>query len=110
MKQAILIRNDLKMPKGKLAAQVAHASLEAAIDSSVLHDWRADGSKKVVLKVADMRELKKYIQLVRAKGIQHAIITDAARTFFKRPTVTCLGIGPAEEGEVDQITKELKLV
>ena len=31
LKQVIIIRNELKMPKGKLAAQASHASLDAAL-------------------------------------------------------------------------------
>ena len=52
-KQVILVRQDLKMPKGKLAAQVAHASVEATLKSGKdkIHTWRYGGMKKVVLKL-----------------------------------------------------------
>ena len=53
MKQVILVRNDLRMPKGKLSSQVAHASLEAALKSNKLKEWRSKGTKKVILKVKD---------------------------------------------------------
>ncbi len=32
-KQVILVRQDLKLPKGKLADQAAHASVEAVLKS-----------------------------------------------------------------------------
>ena len=55
MKQVILVRHDLKLPKGKMAAQVAHASIEAVLRSSpdLVKSWRAQGMKKAVLKVKD---------------------------------------------------------
>ena len=64
MKQVILVRMDLKLPKGKLAAQVAHASTEALLKSHKddITKWRSEGMKKVVLKVDDQKELMKYKQ------------------------------------------------
>ncbi len=110
MKQAILVRIDLKMPKGKLAGQVAHASLEAALDAkpSVLEGWRMGGAKKVVLKVNDLEELKEYIKI--SKKLPHALIKDAGRTFFSKPTITCLGIGPASDEEIDKVASKLHLI
>ena len=112
LKQAILVRSDLKMPKGKLAAQVAHASVEAVLnsDKKIVQNWRGTGAKKVILKVADLKELKKYIMIAQNQGINTALIKDAGKTFFSRPTVTCLGIGPNEEKEIDDITSELSLL
>jgi PTH2 family peptidyl-tRNA hydrolase len=109
-KQAILVRMDLKMPKGKLAGQVAHASLEAALIASdyIRDEWRSEGAKKVVLKVESIRELKQYEKA--AQHLTHATITDAAKTFFSKPTVTCLAIGPASEAEIDKITSGLHLL
>ena len=54
MKQVILIRQDLKMPKGKLATQVAHASVEATLrsDKEKIKEWRKQGMKKIILKVS----------------------------------------------------------
>ena len=58
-KQVILVRKDLKLPKGKLAAQVAHASVEAVLksDKDMVKKWRAEGMMKIVLNVADEKEL-----------------------------------------------------
>ncbi len=63
-KQAILVRDDLKLPKGKMAAQAAHASVEAALraEKEVLKAWRSEGMGKIVLKVVDEKELYQYIQ------------------------------------------------
>src|ERR1700733_14894302 len=53
IKQVIVVRADLKMGKGKIAAQVAHAPLEA-VDTSRrrypdwYESWRDQGQAKVV--------------------------------------------------------------
>ena len=111
-KQVILVRMDLKLPKGKLAAQAAHASLEAALKSprSVMDDWRYEGAKKVILKVSDDSELKKYEALARKEKLITTLITDAGHTTIPPGTVTCLGIGPDNEEKIDGVTGQLKIL
>lgn len=112
MKQVILIRQDLKLPKGKLAVQASHSSVEAVQKSSkaVLSKWRAEGSKKVVLKVKDLDELMEYKQQAENLNLKTALITDAAKTFFKEPTITCLAIGPDKDEKIDKVTGKLKML
>ena len=64
MKQVILIRADLKLPKGKMSAQCAHAAVEAVLrsDKDKVKEWRSSGSAKIVVKVANKEELYKYNQ------------------------------------------------
>ena len=112
MKQAILVRMDLKMDKGKLATQACHASVESVLksDGNVVNAWREEGMKKIVLKVADKKELLELKKKAESLGLVTALITDAGLTFFKKPTVTCLAIGPDEDEAIDKVTKELKLL
>lgn len=112
MKQVILVRKDLKLPKGKLAAQVAHASTEAVLRSHKddLTKWCSIGMKKVILKVENEKELLKYKNQAEDKGLVTALITDAGRTVVEPGTVTCLGIGPDKEEKIDKITGHLKMV
>ncbi len=107
-KQVILVREDLKLDKGKMAAQVAHASVEAALksDKEIVRKWRASGMKKVVLKVRDKKELFSFKQ----NELKTAVITDAGRTSIKPGTVTCLAIGPDEEEKIDKLTGKLKMM
>ncbi len=61
-KQAIVVRADLKMGKGKLAAQASHASLAAynlvrKKYPEIAERWLNEGQKKIVLKVKDESEL-----------------------------------------------------
>ncbi|MFH1972859.1 MAG: peptidyl-tRNA hydrolase Pth2 [archaeon] len=112
MKQAILVRQDLQMPKGKLATQVAHASVEAVLKSNKtkVDEWVSMGMKKTVLKVANLEELKKYLAQAKAQNLKVALIKDAGKTVFNKPTITCLAIGPDREERIDSVTSKLKLL
>jgi PTH2 family peptidyl-tRNA hydrolase len=112
MKQVILVRDDLKLPKGKLASQCSHAAVEAVLNSSKakVEAWREEGMKKVILKVKDLAELRKYQQLAKAEKLVASLITDAGRTVVEPGTVTCLGIGPDEDEKIDKITGTLKML
>ena len=111
-KQVILVRHDLKLPKGKMATQSAHASVEATLKapSEKVRKWRSEGMKKVIVKVADQKELYKYVQMAKDEGMTTAVITDAGKTVIAPGTVTCAAIGPDDEERVDRLTSELKLV
>ncbi len=111
-KQVILVRQDLKLPKGKLAAQCSHASVDCILksDKKIVEKWKAQGGKKVVLKAADERELFKYMSMAENEGIKVALIKDAGHTVVEPGTITCLGIGPDLEEKIDKITGKLKMV
>jgi len=112
MKQVILVRQDLKLPKGKMVAQGAHASVEAVLksDKEMVKEWRNTGMAKIVLKVEDEKELLKYNQLAKDNGLVTALITDAGRTVIAPGTKTCLAIGPASDNKIDAVTSDLKLM
>ena len=112
MKQVILVRQDLQMPKGKLAIQSCHASVEAVLqsDKEKVKEWRKQGMKKIILKVKDKKELLYYLQLAKDSNVTTALITDAGKTFFETTTTTCLAIGPDNEEKLDKITGNLKLL
>lgn len=112
LKQVILVRNELKLPKGKLAGQVAHASVEAVLksDKEMIKKWRSIGSAKIVLKVQTKQDLYKFNQLAKDSGLITALITDAGKTTIEPGTETCLAIGPDYEEKIDKITGNLKLL
>ncbi len=111
-KQVILVRQDLKMTKGKMSAQVSHASVEALLKSHKddVSKWRAQGMKKAVLKVRDLNELLEYKRKAEDAGLVVALITDAGHTQLAPGTVTCLGIGPDKAERIDKITGNLQLI
>jgi len=112
LKQVILARTDLKLDKGKLSVQVAHASVEAVMksDKEIVAKWRRQGMKKVVLKVNDEKELHQFQQAAKDQGLMTALITDAGKTAIPEGTVTCLAIGPDREEEIDLVTGKLKIL
>jgi len=114
LKQVIVARSDLGMGKGKLAAQVAHASLAAAEDAMSRHErwfdeWKGQGQKKIVVKVQSESELRDLLKKARAEKLPAALIEDAGLTQLEPGTATCLGIGPAPDEALDRITGNLKL-
>ncbi len=111
-KQVIIIRNDLKLPKGKLAAQVAHASVEALLksDKDDINEWKKQGMKKIILKVDNKEQLLKYKTISEDNNLITALITDAGKTVVEPGTITCLGIGPDNEEKIDKISGKLKMV
>src|SRR3989338_1860338 len=109
-KHVIVVRQDLKLPKGKMAAQAAHASVGALLKSHKddIKKWQEQGMKKVVLKVKDEEELLDYKKKAEDAGLVVSLIEDAGHTVVKPGTITCFGIGPAPEQKIDKITGNLK--
>ena len=111
-KQVILVRQDLKLPKGKLASQTAHASVGALLKSHKddIKKWQSHGMKKVVLKVKDEEEILEYKKKAEDSGLVTSLIEDAGKTTIAPGTITCLGIGPDMSEKIDKITGRLKMV
>ncbi|AEN04756.1 peptidyl-tRNA hydrolase Pth2 [Halolamina sp.] len=111
MKQAIVARTDLGMGTGKLAAQVAHASLSAYEDADdrTRKAWKGSGQKKVVLKGSGEDELFELADKARREGLPNAIIRDAGHTQLDPGTATTVAIGPGEDEVVDRVTGHLSL-
>ena len=108
-KLVIVVRTDLGISKGKMAAQVAHAAVNCALkakksDSSNFNKWFSDGQKKVVVKCQNESTLRELQQHAREIGLTSSLIIDAGLTEVPPSTVTCLGVGPASGSEVDKIT------
>lgn len=112
MKQVIIIRKDLDMGKGKLAAQTAHASLDAALklDRDLVEEWVTNGAKKIVVKVDNEKALRDIVSRAKREKLPVSIIKDAGHTQVEKGTTTAAAIGPAEERKVDRITGKLKLL
>lgn len=114
-KLVILMRNDLKLSKGKMSAQAGHAAVNCAL-SAQKHDkrnfdsWMSGGQTKVVLKVETERDLFDFKAIADAQGITNTIIQDAGRTEIEPGTYTCIGLGPAPVSQLDKITGELKMM
>jgi PTH2 family peptidyl-tRNA hydrolase len=113
MKLALVVRTDLDMGRGKIAAQVAHAAVAAALanaGSAKFAAWLADGQPKVVLKISTEGSLQDLAQRALAAGLPVQCVRDAGRTQVTPGTLTCCAIGPADDHLVDALTGDLSLL
>lgn len=114
IKQVIVVRTDLGMGKGKIAAQVGHACVLGAehvrkSNPEWFNKWWM-GQEKVVLKVEGIKELDEIKKAAIDLGLPWSEVTDAGHTQIAPGTTTCISIGPAPEELVDKITGDLKLL
>ncbi len=114
-KMVIAVRDDLKLSKGKTAVQVAHASVNCAMasnknDKKRFKAWHDEGQKKVAVRVPDLQQLFELKSRAESAGVVTSVISDAGHTEVAPGTVTCIGIGPADEVLIDRLTGDLKLM
>ena len=114
IKQVIVVRTDLDMGKGKIAAQVGHGCVLGAehvrkSNPEWFTEWWS-GQEKVVLKVANLKELEQVKQDAIEFNVPWSEVTDAGHTQIASGTTTCISIGPAPEEKIDKITGDLKLL
>lgn len=117
-KQIVVVRTDLNMRKGKLAAQAAHASMKVLLDrgqvqdqvltiplTGPMADWVGGRFTKIVLGVSSEQDLLRVYEEALARGIPAALVTDAGATEFHGvPTRTAVAIGPDEADKIDAVT------
>ncbi|WP_136658974.1 aminoacyl-tRNA hydrolase [Nitratireductor sp. XY-223] len=112
MKQVIVVNSALDLPPGKLAAQVAHASVSAYLeaDPEIQQDWIGDGMPKIVLSAPSPEALQEIFALAEGRGIAASLVRDAGKTVIPAGTITALGLGPDEAHDIDRLTGALPLV
>ena len=135
MKQVIVMRKDLKMRKGKMCAQAAHASMATLLTDMRLHPFRWIGMilfymikkrwpytnnfgkwlngpfTKIVVGVENDGDLGSIKTAAHFDDIHFSTIADAGKTeFHGKITETCIGLYPMEEEEVNKVTGHLTLL
>jgi PTH2 family peptidyl-tRNA hydrolase len=126
VKQVIVVRKDLNMRKGKIAAQVAHASMKFLVDNNEAErgdeikvklspaeaEWLLSGSfTKVVVGCDSEEALESLIFQAELADVEVHPIIDNGRTEFNGvKTLTCAAFGPCTAEELDKITGNLKLI
>ena len=110
-----VINHELKMGKGKIAAQVGHAAVKATLQSGehrpeLLDAWLSTGQKKVCVKADDVRQLEQIEHQAKHHQILTSKIRDAGHTQIPAGSYTVLALGPDEEEKLDALTGELKLL
>ena len=114
IKQVIAVRTDLDMGKGKIAAQVGHASVLGAehvrkSNPGWFNEWWSQ-QEKVVVKVQSLKELQEIKQHAISLDLPWSEVSDAGHTQLSPGTITCISLGPAPEDLIDKITGDLKLL
>ncbi|MCQ2970330.1 MAG: aminoacyl-tRNA hydrolase [archaeon] len=112
MKQVMIVRTDLKMGKGKMAAQCCHGSIGSYKKASPdkIKKWENEAYAKVVLKVKTLEELTELKKMADINKVPNYLVVDAGRTQIPTSSVTVLAIGPDEDEIIDKITGNLKLL
>ena len=112
MKQVMIVRTDLKMGKGKIAAQCCHGAIGAykKSPSDKIKKWENEAYAKVVLKVKTLEEITDLKKKADEKGIVNYLVVDAGRTQIPTSSVTVLALGPDEDEILDELTGDLKLL
>lgn len=113
-KMVLVVRNDLKMGKGKVAAQCSHAAVSAykqlqKRNPELLKQWEYCGQPKVVVKAPDEGALVELLSQAKQLGLSISLIQDAGRTQIAPGSRTVLGVGPGPGNLIDQVTGHLKL-
>lgn len=115
-----MVRSDIGMQPGKIAAQAGHAYLEAYKTSALLppedpfKEHFIEYSKDLGTKICfggNLDELQKTKHWLELNNIPHSLIVDSGHmAFFNgEPTITALGWGPCTNADVKKLTKHLKL-
>jgi PTH2 family peptidyl-tRNA hydrolase len=134
IKQVIIWRSDIKSPKGKVASQVAHASmlflirgttfgwsrdfLKKTIENSIYSEnevekiktWIEEGMTKVCLKAENIEAMGEIAKKAKELGVITNFVVDSGRTVYGESTITCLALGPEISSVLDTITGDLKLL
>ena len=114
IKQVIVVRTDLGMGKGKIAAQVGHACvLGAEYVRKSNPDWFDEwwlGQEKVVVKVDNLKDLEEIKKHAIDLNLPWSEVSDAGHTQIAPGTTTCVSLGPAPEETIDRVTGDLKLL
>jgi PTH2 family peptidyl-tRNA hydrolase len=113
VKLVAVVRTDLGMGRGKIAAQVAHAAVAATLGSLGGADfaaWLREGQPKVVLKVTTVDQLQDVVRRAQAAGLPVELVSDAGRTQVAPGTLTCCAVGPADSDRIDAVTTGLALL
>ena len=120
-KQVVLVRKDLNMSTGKIAAQVSHASVYPLLglifnttnilSMDAFETWYDDSEMNtIVLAVNSEEELLELHRRAYKAGLPTYLVHDAGRTEVEPGTTTVCSIGPALSNDIDKITGDLPLL
>jgi len=108
----LLVRDDIKMSKGKTAAQCCHAVQDLIIQcpKHILKQYTKNHNTKICLKIHDLEEMEEIINDCTKEGFLYCQVIDAGLTELQPNTATVLGIGPISKNKINPIVNQLKLL
>lgn len=111
----LVVNMDLKMGKGKIAAQVGHAAVGCYKRSSKqcpkgLAAWERTGCAKIAVKCPTQQEMEEICTKALERDIPLYLVEDAGRTQIAAGSRTVLGLGPAPVSVFEGLTSHLKLM
>lgn len=114
-KLVLVVRTDLKMTTGKIAAQCGHATLACykalmKTNPKLVQHWERTGQAKIALRSSSEDELLELEAIAKSLNLCARSILDAGRTQIAAGSRTVLGIGPAPVELINQVTGHLKLL
>ncbi|CAM4762935.1 unnamed protein product [Rotaria magnacalcarata] len=106
-KLVLVVRNDLKMGQGKIAAQCSHATLacfQKACEKipDAVDTWFFGGQAKVVCKCESDDDLEQLRRQAKFKGLTTCLVRDVGQTKVDAGRRTVLGIGPGYTIAINQ--------
>ncbi|ODQ56404.1 PTH2-domain-containing protein [Saitoella complicata NRRL Y-17804] len=113
-KLVLVVRTDLGMTKGKIAAQCSHATLACyksllRHNPALLQHWESAGQPKITLQTKDEEEMLVMQAKALSLGLVARVVRDAGRTQIPAGSATVLGVGPGPRSVVDEVTGHLRL-
>jgi PTH2 family peptidyl-tRNA hydrolase len=117
--QYIIVRSDLGMKKGKMAAQVAHAAVLSVrkveyngdvLDRTWLQEWEDGAYAKIVLRADTFEQFKAIVAAFESEELLHSIVTDAGRTQIEAGSMTAVGLQPMPRNMAKPVVGHLSLL
>lgn len=116
-KMVLCVNTALRMGKGKIGAQCAHAAVGVLQHNLArpgfpeeLAAWDSAGHPKIVLRARDEAELAQLAEQAAAASLPWHIVEDAGRTQVAPGSRTVLAIGPGPASVIDTVTASLGLL
>lgn len=111
MKQMIIVNETLNLSKEKLAVQMAQASTGAYIEANRTDRkiWLQAGKPQIILKALNEDDLEDFLLKAERLKLPICRIKDTDLGASNADAITCLGIGPATNAQIDQLTNVFNL-
>ena len=134
VKQYIIVRTDLPMNAGKLAAQASHACMKVFFDkfehtqiclkksdgelvdglvyipSEAEMQWINGRFTKITKKVKNENQLLKVYQAAKDAGLNASLIKDAGLFGLEGENYTCVAVGPNYVEDCEPVVGKLQLL